>query len=206
LLGRVRAPSRSPTSKLVCSPPTPSSPSASAPVVPRLRPTSSRALVLCRSSGRRRVHPANTPHVGDWSPDLRLSGLLTRRNEGLPGFWAVLFVRAVVEDPAGCSSLLARSSERLPSPSGNPTPWAPGMTIAFVAAWPTAHTLAHLRIAAPVTGNAARLATGLGGLTPDRAGFAPAGRQTRFHDFIASSILPDQPAWSHLDRLSASAG
>ena len=77
------------------------------------------------------------------------------------------------------------------------------MTIAFVAAWPTAHTLAYLRIAAPVTEYAARLATDLGGLTPDRAGFAPAGRQTRFHDFIASSILPDQPAWSHLKLLSA---
>ena len=35
LLGRVRAPLRSPTSKLLCSPPTPSLPSAAAPVVPR---------------------------------------------------------------------------------------------------------------------------------------------------------------------------
>ena len=67
----------------------------------------------------------------------------------------------------------------------------------FVAAYPTAHTLAHLRIAARVTAYAARLATGLGGLTPDRAGFAPAGRLTEFHEVIASSILPDQPAWSH---------
>ena len=30
-----------------------------------------------------------------------------------------------------------------------------------------------------------RLATGLGGLTPDRAGFAPAGRRTGFHEVIA---------------------
>ncbi|MFT5052152.1 MAG: hypothetical protein ACI8QZ_003584 [Chlamydiales bacterium] len=37
----------------------------------------------------------------------------------------------------------------------------------------------------------------MGGLTLDRAGFAPAGRQTKFHDFIASSILSDQPAWPH---------
>ena len=36
LLGRVRTPPRSPTSALLCSPPTPSSPSAAAPVVPRL--------------------------------------------------------------------------------------------------------------------------------------------------------------------------
>ena len=34
LLGRVRGPTRSPTSSLVCSPPTPSLPSAAAPVVP----------------------------------------------------------------------------------------------------------------------------------------------------------------------------
>ena len=62
-----------------------------------------------------------------------------------------------------------------------------------MAAFPTAHTLACLRIAAAVTACAASLATGLGGLTLGRAGFAPAGRQTKFHDFIASSILSDQP-------------
>ena len=39
LLGRVRVPARSPTSSLVCSPPTPSVPSAAAPVVPCRRPT-----------------------------------------------------------------------------------------------------------------------------------------------------------------------
>ena len=39
LLGRVREPTRSPTSSLVCSPPTPSLPSAAAPVVPGRWPT-----------------------------------------------------------------------------------------------------------------------------------------------------------------------
>jgi hypothetical protein len=160
-------------------------------------PTSSRALVLCRrkrpATCASRKHAARRRSVIG-SP---LAGFFTRKSEGLPGFWAVLFVRAMVEDPARCSSLLARSSERLPSPSGNPTPWAPGMTIAFVAAWPTAHALAYLRIAVLVTECVARLATGLGGLTPDRTGFAPAGRQTKLHDFIASSIPSDQPAWPH---------
>jgi hypothetical protein len=33
--------------------------------------------------------------------------LLSRRSEGLPGSWAVLFVRAVVEHPAGYDPLLA---------------------------------------------------------------------------------------------------
>ena len=43
LLGRVRGPTRSPTSSLVCSPPTPALPSAAAPVVPGRWPT----LSLC---------------------------------------------------------------------------------------------------------------------------------------------------------------
>ena len=41
---------------------------------------------------------------------------------------------------------------------------------------PTARTFACLRIADPVSKNGARLATGSGGLTLSRAGFAPAGR------------------------------
>ncbi len=41
------------------------------------------------------------PNVGDGSPALRYTGLLPRINEGLPGSWAVLFVRAVVQHPAG---------------------------------------------------------------------------------------------------------
>jgi len=66
--------------------------------------------------------------------------------------------------------------------------------IGFVAAWPTAHALACLRINAPVAGIAARLATGPGGLTPDRAGFAPAGQQTGFHE-VSASLIPPRPAW-----------
>ena len=49
LLGRVREPTRSPTSSLVCSPPTPALPSAAAPVVPGRWPT----LSLVRQGGRR---------------------------------------------------------------------------------------------------------------------------------------------------------
>ena len=49
LLGRVRGPTRAPTSSLVCSPPTPSRPSAAAPVVPGRWPT----LSLVRQGGRR---------------------------------------------------------------------------------------------------------------------------------------------------------
>jgi len=53
LLGRLRLPCRYPASLLVCGPPTPSLPSASAMVIPCLRPTSVRTLVL----HRRRLRP-----------------------------------------------------------------------------------------------------------------------------------------------------
>ena len=36
----------------------------------------------------------------------------SRRGEGLPGAWTVLFVRAMVEHPAGYVSLLAHDTER----------------------------------------------------------------------------------------------
>jgi hypothetical protein len=192
LLGRVRAPARSPTSQLVCSPPTPSFPSASAPVVPCLRPTSLRALLLCRH--RRPAARATREHAARrrWVIGSPWAGLFTRRNEGLPGFWAVLFVRAAVEDPAGCDPLLAHDAEAAEAFRRSNT-LGTRNGIAFVAAWPAAHTLVYLRIAAPVTGHAARLTTGLGGLTPDRAGFAPAGRRTGFHEVIAF-FNPPRPA------------
>jgi hypothetical protein len=81
---------------------------------------------------------------------------------GLPGFWTVLLLRAVVVHPAGCDP---------------PSPWCGEIAIAFgtsntlgtrddlvfVAAFPTAHMLARLRIAGRVTADGARLATGWAG-------------------------------------------
>jgi hypothetical protein len=52
---------------------------------------------------------------------------------------------------------------------------------------PLAYTFACLRFAGLISGTVARLATGSGGLTLGRAGFAPAGRRTKFHEGIASS-------------------
>jgi hypothetical protein len=115
-----------------------------------------------------------------------------RSTEGLPGYWAVLFQRAVVVDPAGCASLLAHGAEtavafRLHEALGTQNERR------FVAALPTARSLAYLRIGDCVTASAARLAIGVGGLAPHRAGFAPAGRQTKFRDFTPSSLPFDQP-------------
>jgi len=51
-----------------------------------------------------------------------------------------------------------------------------------------AHMFARLRIADHISGIVARLTTGSGGLTLGRTGFAPAGRQTKFPEVIASSF------------------
>src|SRR5215472_3464087 len=112
---------------------------------------------------------------------------VSRRGEGLPCAWAVLFVRAMVEHPAGYGPLLAHLTERSLWPSGKTGPWASGKMIGFGAACPMARTFACLRIADALSGTVARLATGPGGLTLGRAGFAPAGRQTKFHEGIATS-------------------
>jgi hypothetical protein len=65
-----------------------------------------------------------------------------------------------------------------------------------------AHTCACRRIAEAISGTGARLATGSGGLTLGRAGFAPAGRQTKFHEGIFSSFPFDQPCLVALNFLS----
>jgi hypothetical protein len=69
---------------------------------------------------------------------------------------------------------------------------------------PTAHTFVCLRFADLVTETVARLTTGSGGLTPGRAGFAPAGQRTKFHGDIAIPPIPiDQQCLVALKLLSA---
>ena len=189
LLGRVRTPPRSPTSTLFCSPPTPSSPSAAAPVVPRQRPTSVRRLVLHRRTGA----SADRCNAGDISTPAPHKPALSRgRYEGIPGAWAILFVRAVVYDPAGCDhpspiSRCGRCCLQARQYLGHPE------TCFFRGYLPTAHSLACLRFAESVTVSGARLATG-------RAGSPFAGRVSHPLDdkqgFMGSSHSPfplDQP-------------
>src|SRR5262249_50633822 len=129
---------------------------------------------------RRRV--TGSPRDRHWS----------RRGEGLPGSWAVLFVRAMVEHPAGYDPLLAHLTQRSLWPSSNSALSASGKVIGFGAAYPMARTFACRRIADSISEAVARLATGSGGLTLGRTGFAPAGRQTKFHEGIVSSLPFDQ--------------
>jgi hypothetical protein len=83
-------------------------------------------------------------------------------------------------------------TERSLWPSGNSAPWASGKRIGFGAAYPMARTFACLRIAEAISDPVARLATGSGGLTLSRTGFAPAGRLTKFHEGLVSSLPFDQ--------------
>jgi len=141
----------------------------------------------CSMPGGRRHVPLQTRRASETITGSPRGRNGSRRGEGLPGAWAVLFVRAMVEHPAGYVPLLAHLTERPLEPSSNSAPWASGKVIGFGAAWPMAHTLAYLRFAGPISETVARLATGLGGLTLSQAGFAPAGRRTKFHEGIATS-------------------
>ena len=160
-----------------------------APVSPRQRPTSVRRS--CSSPLHRcpRQPVQRRRHFYPGSPQ---AGSLPRRNEGIPGAWAILFMRAVVQDPAGCN----RPSHALGAVT---VVFRCGNTLdtrefaSFVAAPPTAHTLACLRIAESVTVPGARLATG-------PAGSPLAGRVSHPPDdkrgFMKSSHTPfllDQP-------------
>ena len=124
---------------------------------------------------------------------------MQRRDEDLPGYWAVLFVRAMVKHPAGYAApsplLLVEEihadgaiafTEKRPLGIRN--------VYSFRGRSPMAHTLARLRFADLVAGVVARLTTGSGGLTPGRAGFAPAGRQIEISWSHRMSSNPDRPA------------
>ena len=121
---------------------------------------------------------------------------LPRKDKGLPGYWTVLFVRApwcnTPPDTALSSPLLL--FEKIYGEAA--IAFTKNRTLgirneySFRGHVPTARTLAYLRFAGLVTEAVARLATGSGGLTPRRAGFAPAGQKTKFHGVIAYPPIP----------------
>ncbi len=116
---------------------------------------------------------------------------------GLPGAWTVLLLRAVVVHRAGCD---------LPSPYCRQTAVAFKKSNSlgtrddkvFVAAFPTAHSLAHLRIAGSVTASGARLATGWAGSPLAGRDLHPLDGYSKFRETIASLLSsPTGIAWSH---------
>jgi len=188
---------------LLCGPPTPSFPSAAAPVSPRWRPTS--AWMLFCAEPLRGLPPAayasmNMQRVGVcWtgSPGFRNS---SRRNVGLPGAWVVLLLRAVIEHSAGCG-LPAQTSEAPLSPSSQPKPSAPRMMI-FRSCFPTAYTFACLRIAGRVTASVARLTTGWAGSPLAGRGLHPLDDKPNFMKSSHPHSFRTSLAWSHRLRIT----
>jgi len=173
VLGRVQGFPCSPTSPLLCSPPTP------CPQRPRLRfPLPATSLVAGACSvplGPTTRAPADASCVGDHSPALRSTGMSSRRGEGLPGYGAVLVVRAMVEHPAGYVPLLALFTSRSWWPSGNTGPSASGKARGFGAAFPWP-TCSHAYASPAVFPRPAH------GLLPARAGSPLAGQDSHLLD------------------------
>jgi hypothetical protein len=191
-------PTSSPTSKLVCSPPTSSPPSAatSVPLVgglPRYRSLffAGRACPCQHAARRRRI---------TGSPKDRVS---SRRGEDLPGYWAVLFVRAMVEHPAGYDlSLPLLLFEKIHGEAiiafGQNRTLGIRNVIVFEAVIPR---LTRSRAYA----SPASLPRPSPGSLPARAGSPLAGRvshplddDSKFHEAIAALHFPSTSrAWSH---------
>jgi hypothetical protein len=100
---------------------------------PCQRPTSWGRRLFCRFPRRPTRAPADVPTS---EMDHRLSGKpeTPEERQGLPGYWAILFIRAVVQHPAGTDPSspilpLRRSTERPASPSRNYERSATGMTV-----------------------------------------------------------------------------
>ena len=130
--------------------------------------------------------PADARHVGDGLPALRITGCCRgeARASQVPGPssscvpWSNTPPDTILSSPANGEAVVAFRSNRTLGIRDD---------IDFEAANPTAHTLACLRFASLVAETVTRLATGSGGLTLGRTGFAPAGRPTKFHGVIATS-------------------
>ena len=148
---------------------------------PRLRPTSMRTLFYTARRAVRR-HTG----VGEGVTGFSVAPVSVEENEGLPGAWAVLFLRAVVQDPAGCESLLAHLAERPPSSSDKLKPWTPGMIPPFEANHPrpTCSRAYASPIASPPTAQ---------GSLPARAGSPLAGRVSHPLDDKRSFMETSQP-------------
>jgi hypothetical protein len=178
-----------PTSTLVRGHPTPCLPSASAPVVPRLRPTLGRTQLLAASACVRVRADLGDSLTG--APRRRTSLGANRVSQvtGLSSCCVPCF-----QTPPGVLTarpLLVRGQHRRPQVALHPGHPVSG---SFRGQLNTAHLLACLRIAGVVTSTVARLASGVGGLALRRAGLSPAGQQTRFHEVIAASN-PPRPAF-----------
>ena len=123
LLGRVRTPPRSPTSTLLCSPPTPSLPSVAAPVSPRHRPTSVRRGLFFTATPVPTPTRATSETLLPRLPVRRLSSQGETRVSQVPGPSSSCVPWS--KTPPGATAPRPLSV-RSPSSSGVAIPWTPG--------------------------------------------------------------------------------
>ncbi len=161
---------------------------------PRQRPTSMRELVLSRLRMLLQTRSASeTGHRLSERP-----GLFEERR-GPPGLLGRPLRARHGQTPRRIRPLLAPTSLREDPRRGRlrlqevQTLGHPE-SYSFRGHLPTAHTLVCLRFADLVAETVARLTTGSGGLTPGRAGFAPAGRQIEVSWSHRISSNPNRPA------------
>jgi hypothetical protein len=154
--------------------------------------------LFCRFNRRPARAPVDAPAL-EMDNRLSVPPDLPRRGKDLPGYGAILFVRAVVQHSAGLA--LASPLLLFEKIHGEVAiAFTENRTLgirkdhSFRGHVPTVHTLACLRFADLVTETVARFATGSGGLTPGRAGFAPAGRHVEISWSHRNPSNPNRPA------------
>lgn len=142
------------------------------------------------------VHPQNAGPL-EIGARLPMGRIVTRKHQGLPGYWVILFVRAMAIYLADRTVTIALSR------------WRSCCLQAFrdlglcrdypFVGWLTmAHTFAYLRINDVVTDDAARLATGLPGSALTGRDSHPLDDYSEFQGAIASLLSQRTSiAWSH---------
>ncbi len=130
--------------------------------------------------------PANASCVGDDSPALRKAGMCRgeARASQVPGPSSSYVPWSNTPPDTALSSPTCRRGRY--SLQVIQHPGHPGSD-RFRGRMPHGPHARCRRFARPISETIARLATGLGGLTLRRTGFAPAGRRTKFHEGIATS-------------------
>jgi hypothetical protein len=182
---------------------------------PRQRPTSWGRRLFCRLPRRPARAPANAPAL-EMGHRLSVKPETPEERQGPPGLLGRP-LRACCGALAACR-LLPHFGHDLPSPlplfekihAEVAFAFAQYRTLgirndmAFETKYPRPTRSRAYTSPAPLPDTVARLSTGSGGLTPGRAGFAPAGRQTKFHGVIASPPIPiDQQSLVALKPLCA---
>jgi hypothetical protein len=118
------------------------------------------------------------------------------KGEGLPGYWVVPLLRAVVRDPAGCSDDLAHI-DAVGAAAFEPKEAIGSRNVAISGLYshgPSARVPTHRRgCHQPRRKTRFRPA----GLSFDRSGLSPAGRLTEFPGLPHGHSFPTSIAWSH---------